>query len=122
MTRNILGTTKYGPVPVVSEDQSLLCPDIEVSSPSNVASTALIRFSCGVTQRARQSSEFESEIEGTDTVVRNGGSEVAHAQPEDPDLCIGIPITFHSEIRPPPPSDRLCPGWVSQLVLGNNFE
>ena len=60
--------------------------------------------------RARQSSEFAPEIERTDTVLINGGAAVAHAQPGDPDLCIGRPIAFHPEITPPPPHHRLYPG------------
>ena len=39
------------------------------------------------------------------------GAAVAHAQTEDPDLCIGRPLAFHPEITPQrPPSDRLYPG------------
>ena len=34
----------------------------------------------------------------------------AQAQPEDPDVCVGIPTASHSEITAPPPSDRLHPG------------
>ena len=36
----------------------------------------------------------------------NGGSAVAEAQPEDPDLCIGTPIAVHLEIAPRPPRFR----------------
>ena len=39
-----------------------------------------------------------------------GGTAVAQAPPEDPDLCIGRPVAFHPEIRPPPPPDHLDPG------------
>ena len=39
---------------------------------------------------------------------------VAHAQPEDLDLCIGRPL----EITPPPPSDRLHPGQPDSAKLG----
>ena len=56
VTRNIPGRTKIGPVldVFVSEDQGLMCIDIELSSP--VQNTAWIRKSRGVTQLARQSS------------------------------------------------------------------
>ena len=76
MTQNILERKKHGPVPdvFVSEDQGLLCIDIEVSSP--MCNTARIRISRGVKEWARQPSEFE----GTDTVVINGGTRVAHAR------------------------------------------
>ena len=84
--RNITRTTNIGPVldVVVSKDQGLLCIDIEVSSP--VHNTAWIRISRGVTQWARQSSEFPPEIEGKDTVSTNGRTAVATAQPENVDL------------------------------------
>ena len=59
--------------------------------------------------RTRQSSEFAPEIERTDAVLINGGAAVVHAQPGDPDLCIGRPIAFHPEITPPP-LHRLYPG------------
>ena len=54
----------------------------EVSTPSRLASVAWICISRGVTQRARQSSEFAPETEGTDTVFVNGGTAVGQAQPE----------------------------------------
>ena len=82
----------------VPEDHGLLCIDIEVSSP--VHNTAWIRMSCGVTQWVRQSSESAPEFAGTDTVLINEGTAVAHAQPEDTDLCIWRPIAFHPEITP----------------------
>ena len=40
---------------------------------------ASIRISRGVTQWARQPSEFAREIEGTDCVFMNGGTAVAQA-------------------------------------------
>ena len=55
-----------------------MCVDIEALSPVQI--TAWIRISRGVTQWPRQSSEFAPEIEGTDTVLINGGKAVAHAQ------------------------------------------
>ena len=76
---------------------------------------------------ARQSSEFAPDIEGMDTKSINGGAAVAHAQPDDADLCIWeTDCVFvacavacgrhehhsqmrHREITPPPPSDRLHP-------------
>ena len=33
--------------------------------------------------------ELAPDIEGTDTVLMNGGTAVARVQPEDPELCIG---------------------------------
>ena len=39
----------------------------------------------------------------------NGGTAVAQVQREDPELCIGRLIAFHSQAAPPPP-DRLHPG------------
>ena len=90
----------------VSEDQCLLCIDIEVSSP--LYGLAWIRISRGVTQRTRHLSEFAPEIEGRDTASKDGGTAVAQAQPEDLDLYSGRPIAFHPEILPPP-SDRLHP-------------
>ena len=48
-----------------------------------------------VTHRARQSSEFTPEIEGTDTVFLNGGTAMAQTQTEDLDLRIGRSIAFH---------------------------
>ena len=59
----------------------------------------------GVLHWARHLTEFAPEIEGMDTVFVNGGTRVAHAQPEDTDVSIGRPIAFHPEITPPPPSD-----------------
>ena len=98
-------TTPIGPfVDVfVSEDQSLLCIDIEVWSP--VHDAAWVRVSREVTQWACQSSELAANNEGIDTVFTDGGTAVVHAQPEDLDLCIGRPIAFDPEITPQP-SDR----------------
>ena len=78
------------------EDQGLMCMEIEVPTPSLVANIAWISISRGVTQLARQSSEFVPEIEGTDCVLVHGGTAVAQAQPEAPELSIGRPIAFHS--------------------------
>ena len=105
--RNIIGTTKIGPVldVFVSKDPCLLCIDVEVSSP--VHDTAWIRTNRAVTQWSRQSSEHAPDIEGMDTVFMNGGAAVAHAQPKHPGLCLGRPCVFHPTITPPPPSDRL---------------
>ena len=98
----------------------LLCVDTEVSS--SLYGTAWIRTSRKVTRWARQSSEFAPDIAGTDCVFffffQNGGTAVAQAQPEDPDLCIGRPIAFHPEIAPPPPPDRLHPGHTDSARLG----
>ena len=66
VTRNIPGRTKIGPVldVFVSEDQGLMCIDIELSSP--VQNTAWIRKSRGVTQLARQSSLDFLSLSGQD--------------------------------------------------------
>ena len=82
--RKYLEDPKNGPFldVFVSGDQGLKCIDMEVSTPSRLASVAWICISCGVTQRARQSSEFATEIEGTDTVCVNGGTAVGQDQPE----------------------------------------
>ena len=85
----------------VSEDQGLLCVDIEVSSPLH--GIAWNRIRCGPAQWPRQSSEFAPEIEGRDTVFTNGGTAVARAQPEDPDVCIGRPTAFHPTATTTPP-------------------
>ena len=62
------GRTHIGPVlnPFVLWDQGLMCIEIEVLTPSKVATTSWIRMSRGVTLLARQSSAFAPEIEGTD--------------------------------------------------------
>ena len=91
MIRNIPGTaTMVQFYTSLSQKIDVFCNDIEVSSP--VHNTAWIRTGRGVTQWARQTSEFEPEIEGTETVQINVGTALAHAQPEDPDLCIRRPI------------------------------
>ena len=69
-----------------------------------------MRIRRGVTQWALHSSEFAPEIGGMDAVLVSGGTAVAEAQPEDPDLCTGRPIVFHLETTPPAPPDRLHPG------------
>ena len=109
---------KNGSVPdvFVSEDQGLLCIDIDITSP--VQNTACIRIGRGGTQWARQSSEFAPEIEGSDCVFTNAGTAIAQAQPKDPNLCIGTPIACHPEITPPPPSSRLQPGQPDSARLG----
>ena len=60
-------------------------------------------MSSGVTQWARQSLEFAPER------IRSSKTEEPPS-PQDSDLCIGRPIAFHSDITPPPPSDRSHPG------------
>ena len=104
-TGNIPGTTKIRPVldVFVSEHQDLKCIHIEVSS--RLHGTAWIRKNRGVT-RARRSSEFAPEIEGTHT-VKNRWRNRSQAQAEHPGPCIGRPIAFHPEITPTPPPDRL---------------
>ena len=109
---NIL-TEKYKTGPVidvfVSEDEGLMCVETKEPSPWRLANTAWIRRSLGGTQWARQSSEFAPEIEGT----------VLHlAQPEDPELSIGRPITALSPTVPHHPTDgtqasRIPPGRAS---------
>ena len=81
-------------------------------SSSSMAETAWMRTRLGVMQWTRQSSEFESEIEGVDTVLVIGRTAVAKR--EDPDLCIGGPMAFHLEITPSPPSEarRIPPSWA----------
>ena len=98
--RKMPGTIKIGPVPDVFVS-GLLCIDTESSS--SVHKTSWIRKSRGVSRWARQSSDFSPDAEGTELVKINGGAVVAHAQPEDPDLCIGRPVACHPEITPPPP-------------------
>ena len=88
----------------VSEDQGLLCIDIEVSSPLH---GTWIRPSRGDMPRARQSSEFAPEIGGTACIMANGGTAVAPVHPEVPELSIGMSIAFHPQNAPPP--DRLYP-------------
>ena len=57
--------------------------------------------------------------EGMEKVFVNGGTRVAHVQPEDTDVSIGRPIAFHPEITPPHrPTDcaqasRIPQGWAS---------
>ena len=57
-------------------------------------------------------------MEGTHTVLVNGRTAVAHVQPEDPDLYIGRPIVILVEITPPPPPDRLYPGYPDSARPG----
>ena len=100
----------------IAKHQRPLCIDIEVSPVHNIA---WMRMSRRVPQQARQSSEFAPDTDGIDnTVFRNGGSVVAHAQPEDLDLCIGRPVAFHPNITSPPPSDRLNPVQPDSARLG----
>ena len=62
-----------------------------------------------VPQQSCQSSEIAPVTEGLDVVFAKGGTAVAPAQREDPELGIGRPIAFHSQAAPPPLPDRLDP-------------
>ena len=91
-----------------------MCMEIQAPTSSSMASTAWIRISRGVTQWARETSDFAPEMAGMDTVFVNGGTAVAQPQSADPDLCIGRPIAFHHESTPP----SLCPGQPDSVMPG----
>ena len=124
ISRHIQGTTNIGAVVdvFVSEDQGLF----------SCALTLKYRHHCTVLHGYEQVVEIhEGHVNrlishqtyaGTDCVFffffQNGGTAIAQAQPEDPDLCIGRPIAFHPEIAPPPPPDRLHPGHTDSARVG----
>ena len=60
-------------------------------------------WECIDTKKAVRSLEFAPEIEGMGAVFENGGTAVAHAQPEDRDLCIVethcFPVTISAPER-----------------------
>ena len=93
MTRNMPGTTEIGPVfdIFVSGDHGPLSIDIEASSPR-----ILQRYEEAVELRSGHVNRQHSHhtlMGGADMVSRSGGTAVAaHAQPEDPHLCIEKPI------------------------------
>ena len=80
LLRNIHGTPQIGHFlyVLIAEAQAVTCVDIEVSSPTRVANTAWTHISRGVTQWARQPSEFPPEVEGMDAVFVDGGNAVDH--------------------------------------------
>ena len=101
-----------------SKDQSLVCIDIEVSSPLH--GTAWIRISRGVTRWHVNRQNSHQKLRERDAVFVNGVTAVVHAQPEDPDLCIGIPIAFHptaATIRPIAPKPaRFCNPGIGEPI------
>ena len=111
---------KESPEPTQEELSMRTSQEAEVPTPSLVANTTWIRTSRGVTQLDRQSSEFAPEIEGTDCVFVNGGTAVAPAQPEDPELSIGRPIAFRSPTAPPPRPNRLQPLSTRPCIRGTD--
>ena len=60
--------SRIGPVldALVSDDQGLMCIEIQVPTASLAVTSAWVRVSQGVTELARQTREFSPEIEGLD--------------------------------------------------------
>ena len=79
---------------ILSEGQGLKCIEIKSVVTIENGKYCMEMYQRGVTQWARQSSQLAPGIEGLDTVFVHRGTEVAQAQAEDPDLCIGRPISF----------------------------
>ena len=87
---------------LVSDDQGLMCIEIQVPTASLAVNSAWVRVSQGVTELARQTREFSPEIEGLDVSLRERrGTTVAPVQPDDPRRGIGQPIAAHRHHHQP---------------------
>ena len=97
---------------LVSQHQRLMCLEVQVPSPSQVASTTRRRTSIGETQWARQSPDFAPEIKGTHCVFYREVLQLASSIWKIPTCASGDRMHIISKPQPLPPPDRLYPGQI----------
>ena len=101
---------KIGPVmdSFVSEVQGLMCIEIQVPTESLIGGFWV--QARRVTQLARQTGNFEPDIEVMEGVFVKESTTVTPSQSVNSRLCFGRPNAALSQIPPPTPTNRLHPG------------